>query len=141
MNGDAWGNSAETFPATCDGCARPTLIEVAAEWDAYPVDANDLMEPHRWTVGRCSVCNQPSLHVADEEHVEGRASWGSRHVVWPKQARSLSRAVPLDVRETYDEAQRCMTVRSYTGAVLLARRMSLTPGSWTRGVITRRLAA
>lgn len=111
-----------TFAARCPGCSESAIIEVVAEWDLTP-GPEDAWEPHNWTVGKCQSCASPSLLISEWDQGEWSSGWSPRRQVWPETARSLPGAVPKPIRDTYDEAQRCLTVSSYTGAALLARRV------------------
>lgn len=119
---NVWGTQRETLPWQCRFCSRPVSVEIVARWEVIPNGGDD-WEPHRWTQGRCQACLSPLLFIQEGEYDPKEDQWGPLTQVWPEPARSLPRAVPEPLRQSYNEAQRCMSVNAHTAAALIARRV------------------
>ncbi len=112
---------AETFPMLCPTCDQPAIMTVKGQWTAYGPDW-DL--PVQFTAVQCSKCLGAALYSqefigsnGDDEFYEDL--WQ----IYPAQQRGLSPDVPDDLRQDFEEAQRCLRAKSYRGAAVLARRV------------------
>lgn len=119
---NARGAARQSFPWQCRYCARPVTIEILERWEVLPGQDDD-WEPHRWTQGRCEGCQSPFLFYEEADYDPESGPWGPLTQEWPETARSLPPAVPKPLRDSYDEAQRCMSVNAHTAAALIARRV------------------
>lgn len=109
----------------CHGCAVHRHFTVQAWWERHAEGGGDAF---RWVVRRCTTCDEP--HVAREmwrdtpHEVNGEpvleGHWDAE-VLYPKQ-RQISEQVPQQIRDDYDEAQRCLLANADTAAALLLRR-------------------
>lgn len=111
----------EQIPWHCGRCEKPTIIEVLSFWEDAPGEDDDGWDSHRWTLGRCISCLQPHVFLQFDDVL--KEDWEPVIQAFPVPQAGLSHEVPQSMREIYDEAQRCMSARAYTGAVLLARRL------------------
>lgn len=109
----------------CHGCAKHQHFTVQAWWERHDEAGGDAL---RWVVRRCTTCDEP--HVTRElwrdtpPEANGKpvleGHWDSE-VLYPKQ-RQVSQQVPQQIRDDYDEAQRCLLANADTAAALLLRR-------------------
>ena len=121
---DAWGGaSPETIPWHCEGCEAASDVEILRQWMVTPQTQEDEFDTHQWTSGRCQTCLMPYLLIREIEWGDHGDDLGAFRQIWPESGRTLPSAVPGALRDTYDEAQRCMKVRAFTGSALLARRI------------------
>lgn len=105
-------------PWQCGWCHEPTIIEVRSSWKDKPTP-DRWFDEHLWTIGRCTKCLQPHAFLqSDNPFAEG---WRAKEQVFPVPQQGLSHEVPESMRETFDEAQRCMSVRAYRAAAVMAR--------------------
>jgi len=113
--------SQETFGWHCPTCEKSAAVGVVASWDVFPANGEEF-DPHRWKMCKCLEC-AAGLVFIEEPTWSGwdRDDWG-KTLVYPETSRSLPLSVPKRIRDSFDEANRCMSVRAFNGAALLARR-------------------
>lgn len=109
------------MPWHCDSCGKPALLRVLDQWWVQPRQEEDF-EPHQWTFARCEDCQTPHLLVREPLDY-GTGDLTPWSAVFPEPARTLPHVVPRPLREDWDEAQRCLSVKAFTAVALVARRI------------------
>lgn len=111
----------DSFPMVCPMCDQPAVMNVKGQWSA---NGPDFDLPVVYTAAQCSQCLGPVLYSQewlgqDQEEDYYDDLWQ----MYPAQQRGLALDVPEDLRQDFDEAQRCLKAKSYRGAAVLARRV------------------
>ena len=72
---------------------------------------------------KCPSCNAPLVGVSDEVIADGKdGKWSEPVRVYPEPRRVLSSSVPKLVRESIEEAEKCMQIGAFIGAVAMVGR-------------------
>jgi hypothetical protein len=113
--------STEIIPWHCGICEKPAQIQILDQWDVIPGSQNEY-DPFKWLVGRCLQCLQAFVFIRELPWLSEDIDLATEQI-FPEKARTLPMSVPRHLRETFDEANRCMTVKSYSAVSLLARKV------------------
>lgn len=118
---EAWGASRQRVPWHCRHCERATTLEIVERWWITPSGDEDF-EPFENILAKCTGCSMP--FVLGRDAVQGHDGWDETPLrqIYPEERKPLPSYVPASIRDSHDEAIRCIQVRAYTAASLLARR-------------------
>lgn len=115
---DAWGTPRETLAWNCRCLKHPTTLEVIERWSIADYD----VEPFENIAAKCTNCEMPFLLQRDGFLTPDGWDMGPYQQVFPEDRQPLPHYVPASIRDSHDEALKCLGVRAYTAATIMARR-------------------
>lgn len=118
---DAWGSQRQTLPWHCRYCEQAVTLEIVERWWNSPEGDEDY-DPFENVLAKCTRCKMPYILGRDAE--QGYDGWEESPLrqIYPEDRRPLPGYVPASIRDSHDEAIRCVGVRAFTAASLMARR-------------------
>lgn len=111
----------KSHPFICPWCEAPALAEVqgVTAWDGFR-NGEPINPPIEYTLVQCSECGDASLEMR-EDYGEGFVV--DQPVFAYPSKRRLSKDVPRPLRNEYNEAQKCFSVKAYGATVVMVRRI------------------
>jgi hypothetical protein len=111
----------ETLAWNCRCSDQPTTLEVIDRWPVGPEGDEDF-DPFENIVAKCRSCK--TAYVLRRDGVQTFTGWEMTpyRQVHPEDRQPLPFYVPASIRDSHDEAVRCVGVRAYTAATIMARR-------------------
>ena len=105
----------------CSYCKAKVDAKVLAQHDEF--DPEEDAFPFRASLLVCPSCKNSML--AGQELVDTRGGnqiWNSASRLWPSPKQYLSLDIPAVVRNSIEEARKCLAARAYTAAVAMSGR-------------------
>jgi hypothetical protein len=117
---DAWGSQRQTLAWNCRYCDRAATLEIIERWWKSPEGDEDF-EPFENVLAKCTDCKMP--YVLGRDAVQTFDGWDELPLqqIYPEDHRPLPGYVPASIRDSHDEAFRCVQARAYTAATLMTR--------------------
>lgn len=100
----------------CSYCESQVDAEVLACHEEQ--DKEEPIE-YRISLTVCPVCKNALIAVQDSFDAPKGQEWGPATRVWPSPKKYISWSVPLIVRSSLEEAERCINAKAYTAAVTM----------------------
>lgn len=115
---DPWGGQRELLAWNCRCSNQPTTLEFVEQWSI----SDDDIDPFENVFAKCTTCKMP--FVLRREGVQTYDGWELTpyEQVFPEGRQPLPSYIPASIRESHDEATKCVAARAYTAATLMARR-------------------
>ena len=103
----------------CPSC-EATVLCLPRGWAFDNFDMRDGI-PERWTLLQCPI-GHVLLVLQEIYHANMTFNEDSPYRLYPPQDRQLSLEIPVALRETHEEARKCLHVKAFTAAVAMSGR-------------------
>ncbi len=101
----------------CHICKAKVQAEVLGQHD----DEEFIFSTRTYLL-KCTSCNTALIAESNEDYSEGKTIWSHPVRVHPKPKRSLGSDIPSIVKNSIDEAERCMQAGAYLAATAMCGR-------------------
>jgi len=118
---EGWGSPRQALAWNCRYCDGAATLEIVERWWNSPEGDQDF-DPFENVLARCTSCKMP--YVLGRDAAQTFDGWEEAPLqqIYPEDRPPLPGYVPASIRDSHDEAVRCVRVRAYTAASLMARR-------------------
>jgi hypothetical protein len=106
----------------CPKCEAVINAQVKGIVEKRPTD--EAGGPWLISLAECAKCGSALVgrQEADGGYEDGHPIWTEPERVWPSPAASLSGQIPYQIRESLEEAQKCLKCKAYTASVGMSGR-------------------
>lgn len=116
------------------------MLMILERWWVTPND-DDSFDPFERVLAKCTGCAMPYVlgRDADYHHEESPLEQ-----VFPEMRQPLPWYIPKSIKDSHDEAVRCVRARCYTAATVMARRgveAICAENGYRKGTLAKKLAA
>jgi hypothetical protein len=100
---------------TCDA-----IMGVVTKGEVVEPSTDDTEGPWKITLAECPRCSQAVVGMQERQVFDG--DWDAPSRVWPSPPLSLSWKIPKAIRESLQEAHKCLKAKAYTASVVMSGR-------------------